>query len=230
MSIPYSLSPMQNFALLHDGSVASWNAAYAAFYIATRLGAPLHVFLANPEIDKNDLSKQATQLEISGRAASVTIDTHLIADFSLETLTTNIIGINGLFAPRQIIKDGKFGTRITDTFTCPVWSISQLPKAYKMATLVDRLTDDDELIQYTASLSVRLQAPMIRIVQGGFPGVNRSNDNAVQLVTLPDLSPANISAALEEHQIELLFLPASKSDLLKDWAGNCILFPAPKGA
>jgi hypothetical protein len=96
---------MQRFTLLHDGSDQGWQAAYLAFHIAAQLGAPLFALLVGSASDEKILARNASQVEVGGRAAGLVIKTRLVTEFSVDIVEENVADSDGLFVPRRLIPD-----------------------------------------------------------------------------------------------------------------------------
>ena len=219
---------MQRFTLLHDDTAAGWHAAYLAFHVAARLGSPLQVFLANSS--QKNLKQQAAQVEISGRAAGVTIETRSVDDFSTETLTQVMTAADGLFTSLRLCPDGKAVSRFSEAFSCPIWVVSREARKHRMAVLAGDGSAGQELILYTSALSHRLRQTLIGLIPAGTPTPNIPDDPAITWVSLPGLSPSAITTILEERGVNLLFFPAVHSSLLGLVPANCVIFPSKTDA
>ena len=68
---------MQRFSLIHDGSEQGWQAAYLAFNISARFGAPLLALLVKSDLPTSLLQKRAAQVRVGGNAAKLVIETKL---------------------------------------------------------------------------------------------------------------------------------------------------------
>jgi len=216
---------MQRFTLIHDGSDQGWQAAYLAFRVAARLGAPLRVLLGD-STDKEILIQRAAQVEIGGRAAGVTIGTRLVADFSLNVLLENTSAIDGLFLPRRLLIDEKTVARFLGGFSCPLWIVSQGPENNKMAVLISDLTADEKLIHYTTILSHRLQQSLIGFVQDKELASISQSDLDLEWEPVPDFSSRGIKSTIEHLNVGLFFVSASKVSLISGLTSNCVVFPS----
>ena len=223
---------MHRFTLLHDGSTQSWQTAYLAFHIATRLGAPLQVLLiSDSKHDQLSLSQQAAQIETGGRAAGVAIETTPVTNFSLEGLRKSITAIAGLFAPLQVIPDGKTATAFLITFSCPLWVVSKEANMGGMAVLVNDLHADGSLIAYTKTLSRRLQQPLSGLIKESDVNLpSKSTSPTITWVPIPSFSLKNITLMLEKLNIGLLFVSASNSSMMTQLPCNCVIIPKSKNA
>jgi hypothetical protein len=215
---------MQRFTLIHDGSDQGWQAAYLAFHVAARLGAPLQVLLGD-STNKAALVQRAAQVEIGGRAARVSIGTRLVADFSLNVLAESTSAIDGLFISRRLIPDGKTAVRYLEALSCPLWIVSQGAEIHRMAVLVSGLVADEKLIHYTTILSHRLQQSLTRLVQDKeFVSMSQS-DLDLDWKPLPNFSSREIISIIDQLDIDLFFVSASKASLINDLTFNCVVFP-----
>jgi hypothetical protein len=216
---------MQRFTLIHDGSDQGWQTAYLAFHIAAQLGAPLQALLGD-STDRETLIQSAAQVEIGGRAAGVVIRTHLVADFSLDSLIENTNAIDGLFIPHRFIPDGKTAARFLEALSCPLWIVSQGPEIHKMAVLVSDLVADEKLIHYTTTLAHRLQQALVGLVQAGkLASISHSNLD-LEWEPLLNFSSREIASTINQLGVDLFFVSASKAPLIDDLSSNCMVFPA----
>jgi hypothetical protein len=215
---------MQRFTLIHDGSNQGWQAAYLAFRVAARLGAPLRVLLGD-STDEEMLIQRATQVEIGGRAAGVVIRTRMVADFSLDILVENTSAIDGLFLPRRLVPDEETVARFLEALTCPLWIVSQGPEFNKMAVLVSDLVADEKLIHYTTILSHRLQQPLVGFVQEKELVSAAQSDVEFDWELLQNFSSRAINSTIDQLNIGLFFVSASKTSLINELTSNCIVFP-----
>jgi hypothetical protein len=217
---------MQRFTLLHDGSDQGWQTAYLAFHIATQLGAPLMVLLADPAADSKTLAQRATQIEVGGRAAGVAIGTRLVADFSVEVVTPIATGSDGLFVPRRLIPDGKTALRYLEAFSQPLWIVSKESEMHKMAVLVDDLIANETLVSYTITLSRRIQQSLTGLVRENESGSIPKADASITWMSLPTFIHTEITAAVQRLDAGLLFIPASRISLVDNLPINCVVYPA----
>jgi hypothetical protein len=223
---------MQRFSLLHTGSAQSWQAAYLAFHIAARLGAPLQVLLiGNSQKNKVSLAQWAAQLETGGRAAGVTIETRLLMGFSMDALKDTITSIDGLFAPRHFVPDGKTAELFLGTFSCPLWIVSQGSDFREMAILVDNFIKDNHMIADIKTLSRRLQQSLSGLIaERNFASTPKNDSPAFTWIPLSTLSQANIISSLKKHDIGLLFISAANAYLVNKLPCNCVIFPGKENA
>ena len=216
---------MQRFTLIHDGSNLGWQTAYLAFNIAARLGAPLLALLVDSATDKTSLAQRAAQIEVGGRAAGVAIVTRLVADFSVGGLADTAADSDGLFVPHRLIPDRKTALKLFEVFHCPIWVVSHETEACTMAVLVSNWAENKTLLSFATTLFHRLQQPLIGLIPEGKSASMPPKYPDITWIQLPDLSPDEINVALDHHNIDILFLPASKADLIKDLDSNCVLYP-----
>ncbi|MBE0672741.1 MAG: hypothetical protein IH588_19360 [Anaerolineales bacterium] len=223
---------MQQFSLLHNGSAQSWQAAYLAFHIAARLGAPLHVLLiGSTKKDKVSLAQWAAQLETGGRAAGVTIETSLLMDFSMDILKDTITSIDGLFAPHHFVPDGKTVELFLDAFSCPLWIVSQESNFREMAILVDNLIKDSHMIADVKTLSHRLQQSLSGLIaEKNLASTPKNDSPTFTWLPLSSLSRANIISSLKKHNIDLLFISAANAYVVNKLPCNCVIFPGKGNA
>ena len=221
---------MQRFALIHDGSEQGWQTAYLAFHIAARLGAPLLALLVDQATDWKKLTQRAAQVEVGGRAAELTIQTRFVTDYSVNVLAENSAGSDGLFIPRHLISDVEAAVHFLEALSCPLWIISQDVELRKMAVLVGDFVADEKLIDYTSSLSRRLEQSLVGLIRASeLVRVHRS-ENSLTWVSLADLSQHEVTAAFAELGADLLFLSDSHASMLSELSMNCILYPTVKNA
>lgn len=216
---------MQRFALIHDGSDQGWQTAYLAFHVSAQLGAPLQVLLG-ASTNKATLVQRAAQVEIGGRAARVVIGTRLVADFSLDTLLENTNSMDGLFIPRRLLPDGETAVRFLEALSCPLWIVSRGPEIHKMAVLATDLVVDEKLIHYTSTLSHRLQQSLTGFIQAEKLALMFQNDLELDWESIPNFSSDEISSTVDQLDVDLLFVPASKASLIDNLTSNCVIFPA----
>jgi hypothetical protein len=218
---------MQRFTLIHDGSDQGWQAAYLAFHVAAQLGAPLLVLLFDSTTDKKELSRRATQIEVGGRAAGVAIGTRLLTDFSIAVVLEHATDSDGLFVPRNLIPDGKAALRFLEALSCPIWVVSHEAKFHKLAVLVSDMVTDENLISYTAVLSHRLQQALIGLTRKDKHASTPQSDIISSWIPLSNFSPREITTALDQYDIDMLFIPASRSSLIQDLDSSCVVCPFP---
>jgi hypothetical protein len=227
------LSIMQRFTLLHDGSVQGWQATYLAFHVTAQLGAPLQVLHIDPSNDGEAIALRAAHVETGGRAAGVAIETHLLSDFSLDTLKENITAIDGLFTPQRLVADGETVSLFLDAFSCPLWSVSTESKLddASVAVLVNDPKQDVPLISYAKSLSQRLQQSLTAFVQDDqFEATLDPELSGLKWMALPVFSSENIAQALERLQVGLLIASSSNTSLIGGLSGNFVICPKRQDA
>jgi len=216
---------MQRFTLVHDGSKQGWQTAYLAFYIATQLGAPLSVLIVGEAGDKTELANRAAQVEIGGHAAGVVIGTQRIEEFTINTVMKHISNSDGLFVPRHFIPDEKTALRFLEALSCPLWLASKKIKMQGVAMLVGDLAGDKAMIDYTTTLSQRIQQSLTGLVLERKLGLIPKSDTTNWL-SLSEFSQAEIKKALNRINASLLILPASSFTLAGNLSINCVLYPA----
>jgi len=217
---------MQRFTLIHDGSDQGWQAAYLAFHVAAQLGAPLLVLLADPAADSETLVQRATQIEVGGRAAGVAIGTRLMTDFSVDVVTKNASGSDGLFIPRRLIPDWKSALQYLEAFSHPLWIVSTESEMHKMAILVDDFAANETLVNHTVTLARRLQQSLTGLVRVNELASIPRVDASIAWMSLPVLTPAEITVAIQQLEADLLFVPASGVSLVNELSINCVVYPA----
>jgi hypothetical protein len=216
---------MQRFTLIHDGSEQGWQSAYLAFHVATQLGAPLLVLLVSETNNKNTLAKRAAQVEVGAHAAGVAIETQLITEFSVEVVAENSINSDGLFVPRHLIPDEKTARHFLEALSCPLWFVSKESEMHGMAVLVDDPIVDEALIHFATILSHRIQQPLTGLIPEGKLETPEKSDAAITWFPLPDFSPAEITAALNQLGVDLCFFPISSMSLTDELEINCVISP-----
>jgi hypothetical protein len=221
---------MQRFTLLHDGSDQGWQAAYLAFHIAAQLGAPLFALLVGSASDEKILARNASQVEVGGRAAGLVIKTRLVTEFSVDIVEENVADSDGLFVPRRLIPDEETAARFLEASSCPLWIVSKEAEMHKMAVLVDDLAADKALITFTATLSNRLQQSLTGLVRKDEIALTSDTDESISWLPLEDFSPAEINATLNQLGAGLLFLPLSRLSLVHELSLNCVIYPAMQDA
>ena len=217
---------MQRFTLLHDGSSHGWQAAYLAFHLSARLGAPLLVLLVGSAVDRDMIAERATQVEVGGRAAGLVIKTRLVDDFSVKVVAEHASGSDGLIVPGQLVQDEMLRARFLETLSCPLWVVTKESEMSKMAVLVSDATTEDSLVAQAASLANRLQEPLIGLARQETFAVLTQRYRAISWHQIPDLSPAKITGALGQLDSEILFLSDSDFSMANDLPINCVVCPA----
>jgi hypothetical protein len=216
---------MQRFTLIHDGSDQGWQAAYLAFRIAAQLGAPLLVLLADSASDKKMLAERAAQVEVGGHAARVAIESHLVTDFSVDTVIENNIKSNGLFAPRRLIPDEKTARRFLEAFSCPLWIVSNESEMHGLSILVGEPDSDAALIHYVTALAKRIQQPLTGLIPESELASISEADTDVNWLSLAAFSSVEIDAALNQLGSSLLFVPVSSLSLTEGLSVNYVICP-----
>ncbi|MFZ0548366.1 MAG: hypothetical protein WAM60_23160 [Candidatus Promineifilaceae bacterium] len=217
---------MQRFTLFHDGSNQGWQVVYLAYHVAARLGASLLVLLVDPTIDNEMIAQRAAQVEVGGRAAGLAIRSRLITDFTVEMVAKHASGSAGLFVPGRLIQVEKSADQLLEALSCPLWIVSEDSEIHKMALLVNDVVAEKGLIDYTTSLSNRLQEPLIGLVQEDKLATARAYDVTLPWWPLPDFSSDQIDALLNQLGYNILFLPISEINLVFDLSINCVVYPA----
>lgn len=216
---------MQRFTLIHDGSDQAWQTAYLAFHIANRLGAPLLAFLYNPNTDNQPLTQRAAQIEVGGRAAGVVIETQVLNDFSLEAVAAYSEDSNGIFLPHHLLPDERTNRHYLEILSKPLWIVSGESEVHNAAVLVTDFRADEQLINDTITLSQRTELSLTGIIREKEPA-----QTAIRWISMTDFSPEQITATLNQHQISLLFVPASAISLVADLSINCVVYPFAENA
>jgi hypothetical protein len=217
---------MQRFTLLHDGSAQGWQAAYLAFHIAARLGASLLALLIDSTTDEKDLMQRAKQVEVGGRAAGVAIKARAITDFSADIMAEDVAQSDGLFVPRRLTPDERTVLRFLEVLSSPLWIVSKESQMRKMAVLVNDLTVNGALINYTTSLSRRTQQSLNGFIRANELASAQNTDASIVWTPLPDFSPTELKTAFNRLDVNLLFIPVSSIDLVKELPINCVVYPA----
>jgi hypothetical protein len=222
---------MQKFTLLHDGSDQGWQATYLALHIAARLGAPLQVLHMDLGNDTGTLNQRVAQVEISGHAAGVIIETGFLPDLSMDTLGKIVAARDGFFLPRRLISDGDIVSQFLDAYSCPLWIASQEPEIHRMAVLVNDPAEDTQLIEFTRSLSNRLGQSLTGLIQEEkYKSGLMHGSPDLKWLALPEISPGAITSVLERLDADLLVLSAANVHLAGNLPCNCIICPAIRNA
>jgi hypothetical protein len=216
---------MQRFTLLHDSSAQAWQTTYLAFHVTAQLGAPLRVLIFDTDGNRDKLAENAEQVEVGGRAAGVTVITHLLPDFSVAYFGENGLESNGLFIPRRLISDEKTARLYLDTVACPLWIVSKESKLRGIAVLVRDFAADRALIDYTTNLANRIKRPLTGFIRKS--EFDRLSETSTDITWFPlsDFSQAGIGSVVNRIGDSLLFLLAPSFSLVKGFAVNCVLFP-----
>jgi len=217
---------MQKFTLLHDGSVHGWQATYLAFHVAAQLGAPLQVLLIDLNNDEETLEQRAAYVETGGRAAGVSIQTRLLADFSMDILKEETSAIDGLFIPHRLIPDGEAAARFLEALSCPLWIASREPEIREMAVLINDPIKDEKLISYTKTLAHRFQQPLKALIETGKNNpVPKSETSTLTWISLPTFSLDDVTSTLTYINAGLLFISASNAFLTGKLPCNFVIYP-----
>jgi len=216
---------MQHFTVIHDSSDQGWQAAYLAFHIASRLGAPLRALLAESSLNKEARAQRTAPVEVGGRAAGISVETRLISDFSTANIVENCKGTNGLFIPRRLIPDKESASRFLEALSCPLWLVSMESAMNGMAVLIGDPASDEAMTHYATVLSKRIQLPLIGFVhKNKLSQISKSNPD-IAWQSIPDLIPVEITAVLKRVDASLLILSISQFSLIDDLSFNCVIYP-----
>lgn len=222
---------MQKFTVLHDGSIQGWQSTYLAFHVAAQLGAPLQALLIDPNNDEEALEQRAAQVKLGGRAAGVDTETHLLADFSLDSLMEKTAVIDGLFVPHRLIPDGESAAQFLKALSCPLWIASKEPEIREMAVLVNDPIKDERLIVYTRTLAHRFQQSIkVFIKESENSPTPKSETSTLTWVTVPTLSIIDITSALRHLHAGLLFISASNAFMTGRLPCNFVIYPEVQDA
>lgn len=221
---------MQHFTVLQDDSQQGWQAAYLAFHIASRLGAPLRVLLTESSSDENDHAQRAAQVKVGGRAAGVSVETRLLTDFSVNTVAENCSNTNGLFIPRRLIPDEKAARRFLQAISCPLWIVSMESAMEGMAVLRGESSLEQSLTDYALALSGRIQLPLTGLVHRDQHSLISKSYPDIPWQSLPDLTSIEITTVLKRVKASLLFLSISLFSLTVETPVNCVIFPEGQDA
>jgi len=217
---------MQKFTLLHDGSVQGWHATYLAFHVAAQLGATLQALLIDSSDDEESLEQRAAHIRTGARAAGVTIETRLLADFSMEFLRENVPAIDGFFVPHHLIPDGESATRFLEVLSCPLWVALKEPDIREMVVLVNDPVKDVRLISYTKILAHRFQQSLKAFFkESEYNPSPKSETSTLTWVPLPTLSLNDVTPALKHINAGLIFLSASNIAMTSKLPCNFVVYP-----
>lgn len=216
---------MQRFTLLHDGSNKGWQTAYLAFHVAAQLGAPLLALLTDPAADTQALFQRATQVEVGGRAAGVTIRTRQVANFSVDVVTQYATDSDGLFIPHRLIPEWKTAQRYLEAISRPLWIVSRESEMHKMAVLVDDLAANETLVNYTVTLSRRLQQSLTGLISKNESDSFPKSSASINWVSLPSITHTEINTVIQQLEADLLFIPASRISLIDELPLNFVVYP-----
>jgi hypothetical protein len=221
---------MQRFTLSHDGSSQGWQTAYLAFDVAARLGAPLQVLLLDSTADQELLAQNAMQLQTAGRAAGVSLETRIVADFSSESVARSVVAINGLFLPHRLLPDEETTTRLLEALACPLWIVAGELRTRKMAVLVENLTGDQDLIAYAMVLSQRMSERLTALILNEQVFQRPQGSPEMAWMPLQDFSEENIIWALDQLHADLLCIKDSKFFLARRLGRTCLVYPTVASA
>jgi len=222
---------MQRFTLLHDGSAQGWHATYLAFYIAARLGAPLQVLHVRSKEETEALKDLAVHVATGAHAAGVDVETHLLADFSMDTLRKNITSIDGLFLPPRLIPDGETASLFLEAFSCPLWVVPFEAQLMDVGVLINNPGKESHLISYAKTLSNRLEQSFIALVPDEqFDSTLKPELSGIRWKSLQEFSTQQINEVLQQLQIGLLLIPESNIILSKNLNCNLVIHPKAKDA
>jgi hypothetical protein len=221
---------MQHFTVLHDGSGQGWQAAYLAFHIASRLGAPLRALLFESSPDKKALMQKAAQVEVGARAADVAVETRLIPHFSVADVAENSKDSNGLFIPRHLVSDENAARQFLEALSYPIWLVSMESTMNGMAMLIGDPDADEAMTHYATVLSKRIQLSLTGFAHKNEIPLISKPDEDIAWQPLIELTPVEITAALKRVDASLLFLSISQFSLTDELPVNCVIYPAPLDA
>lgn len=216
---------MQRFTLIHDGTSQAWQTTYLAFHIAARLGAPLQVLLSDSAIGEETSAQRAADIEVGGRAAGVVIESHLVADFAIETILENTNIVDGLFIPRRLIPDEETVKRFLNALSCPLWIVSKETETRKMAVLVGNLSEEKHLVTYAAMLSHRLNRPLSGLFMGVSLPTNADGAMGLEWMLLQDFSMPSVVSVINRIHTDLLFIHNSRASLISESTCTCVVYP-----
>ena len=221
---------MQRFSLIHDGSSQGWQTAYLAFDVAARLGAPLQVLLLDSTADQELLAQNAMQLQTAGRAAGVSLETRIVADFSSESVARSVVAINGLFLPHRLLSEEQSLTSLLEALSCPVWIVADELKTRKMAVLVEDLSRDEDLIAYAVILSQRMSETLTGLILNEQVSQSSQGSPEMAWMSLQDFSEEKIASALDRLHADLLCIKHSKFSLARGLGRTCLVYPSVASA
>jgi len=197
-----------------------------AFHVTAQLGAPLQVLHIDPNNDGEALALRAAHVETGGHAAGVAMETHLLSNFSLDTLKENVTAVDGFFAPQHLITDGETVSLFLDAFSCPLWIVSEESKLDNAAVLVNDPMHDTQLISYVKTLSHRLQQSLTALVlDEKFEATLKLKPSDLKWMSLSTFSGDAITHALERLQAGLLFISSLNKSMAGDLSGNHVIYP-----
>lgn len=216
---------MQRFTLIHDGSDEGWQAAYLAFHVAVRLGAPLLVLLDGSAAAERDLAERASHVVVGGHAAGLVIETRPVTDFSPAAVLEKATARDGLFVPRHLVADGENALRFLEVLGCPLWVIAREAVAKEMILLANDAQADVDLVRYATTLARRLRQPLRGIIRKGDLVPEIEVEAPLSWQELPDFSMSSLQATLNMVESNLLVMPASLFSLVRHLHANCVIYP-----
>jgi hypothetical protein len=214
---------MQNFTLIHDGTIEGWRTTYLAFHVAARFGAPLKVLVLDSGSNQESPAERAKQVEIGGHAAGLAIETAILPEYSVDIVIDNAPIMNGLFIPRRLIKDENAMAHLLQGLDCPLWIVSEEYEARRIVALIDDPAEDHDLIEYANTLSQRI-GQTLTLLMAGEKQPQLSNDESLSWKTLGEVTPAGLTSALDQLQTVLLILKASNYFLVEGISCNFIIY------
>ncbi len=215
---------MQQFTVIHDGSTRGWRAAYLAFHVAARLGAPLQVLIVDREDNQDSSTQKAAQIEIGGRAAGLAIETRIVTVSALDTALSHTPVVNGLFIPRHLVAGDSSIAHLLAVMSCPLWIVSEETEVRRMAVLINDLAEDEDLVAYAVSLSQRMGETLTCLVIGDSPPPTTRSTPNLSWISLPQFSAPVIISAVESHNIDLLILRPPNYSLVEEISCSCVVY------
>ena len=216
---------MQRFSLIHDGSEQGWQAAYLAFNISARFGAPLLALLVGSDLPHGLLAKRAAQVKVGGNAAKVAIETKLIPEISVNAVAKESKNINGLFVPRHLIPNEQFAHNLLRDLSCPLWVVSKEADLHGIGMLVENPTVQKALINFAINLSHRIQQPLIKLVTNNNYSSIPKSDTTGRWIPVQEFTQEGIMASLSQVETNLLIFSSTNFSLVNEIPINCIIFP-----
>ncbi len=189
------------------------------------LGASLQVLLLDSTTDDELLTQNALQLQTAGRAAGVSLETQIVADFSAESIIRIGAAINGLFLPYRLLPDEQTVARLLGALSCPLWIVGDDLKTRTMAVLVDNITGDKDLIAYAVILSQRMSETLTGLILSEQTSQRLQSSPEISWMPLHDFSEARIVSALDQLHADLLCMKPSKFSLARGLGRTCLVYP-----
>ena len=217
-------SLMQRFTLIHDGSSQGWQAAYLAFDVAARLGAPLQVLLLDSK-DPELVAQNAMQLQTAARAAGVPLETQVVEDFSTESVFRSAAAINGLFLPHGLLPDADAAMRFLEALSCPLWIVADELRTRQMVVLVENLTGDEDLIAYAVILSQRMSETLTALTLNEEASQKLQSNPDISWMPLQEFSEARIVSALDQLHADLLCIKQANFSLAHGLGRTYLIYP-----